>query len=307
MLKNVEGGKGRAAMIIDGVFSGGGIKGFALVGGLQALEEKGFVFKRTAGTSAGSILAALVTAGYTSKQIEKLFLETDMRDLLDRRHGWLQRPITKWLLLYWKLGLYKGDALEAWIAEKLEAKGIVTFYDIPPNSLRIITSDITNGKLVVFPNDLESYGLDLKTFPIARAIRMSCSVPYFFEPVKIKVGHQINVFVDGAVLSNFPMWLFNTDYEQRERPVIGLKLQGDERLTPHEVDNAIEMFTALFKTMTNAHDSRYISKKHIDNIVFIPMNGLSGLDFDLNEKQREKLIQRGRAYTTDFLKHWNYS
>ena len=52
-------------MIIDGVFSGGGIKGFALVGGLQVLEERGFVFQRTAGTSAGSILAALVTAGYT--------------------------------------------------------------------------------------------------------------------------------------------------------------------------------------------------------------------------------------------------
>ena len=79
-------------MIIDGVFSGGGIKGFALVGGLQVLEEPGFVFQRIAGTSAGSILAALVTAGYTSKQIEKFFREMDISDFLDRSRGWLQFP-----------------------------------------------------------------------------------------------------------------------------------------------------------------------------------------------------------------------
>lgn len=293
-------------MIIDGVFSGGGIKGFALVGGLQVLEEQGFVFQRTAGTSAGSILAALVTAGYTSYQIEQFFREMDISDLLDRRRSWLQFPISKWLLLYWKMGLYKGDALEAWISEKLALKGVVTFRDIAPNSLRIITSDITNGHLVVLPNDLRNYGLDPELFPVAKAVRMSCSVPYFFEPVKIRFGYQTNVFVDGAVLSNFPMWLFNNDHGHGERPVIGLKLQGDEGTKPNKVDNAIEMFTAVFKTMTGAHDSRYISKKHVNNIAFIPMKGISPLDFDLNEKEKDQLIQRGRDYTTKFLKGWTY-
>lgn len=293
-------------MIIDGVFSGGGIKGFALVGGLQVLEERGFVFQRTAGTSAGSILAALVIAGYTGKQIEQLFREMDINDFLDRSRGWLQFPISKWLLLYWKLGLYKGDALEAWISEKLALKGIGTFRDLAPNSLRIITSDITNGRLVVLPNDLINYGLDPEMFPVAKAVRMSCSVPYFFEPVKIRVGNRTNVFVDGAVLSNFPMWLFNDDQGHRERPVIGLKLQGGEGVKPHEVDNAVELFTAVFKTVTSAHDSRYISKKHVNNIAFIPMKGISSLDFDLNEKEKEQLIQRGRDYTMKFLKGWTY-
>ncbi|MFJ8256121.1 patatin-like phospholipase family protein [Peribacillus asahii] len=293
-------------MIIDGVFSGGGIKGFGLVGGLQVLEERGYTFQRTAGTSAGSIIAALVVAGYSSKQIEELFRKIDTDDLLDRRRGWSQLPFAKWLLLYWKLGLYKGDALEAWVAEQLKMKGVVTFQDIPPNSLRIITSDITNGRLVVLPNDLSHYGIESQSFSVAKAVRMSCSVPYFFEPVKIKTGNQTNVFVDGGVLSNFPMWLFNTDRGTRERPVIGLKLTGDEVGKAHEVDDPIEMFTALFKTMTNAHDSRYISKKHVNNIAFIPMKGISGLDFKLNEEKKDELIQRGRVYTTQFLKRWSY-
>lgn len=293
-------------MIIDGVFSGGGIKGFALVGGLQVLEDSGFVIQRTAGTSAGSIVAALVTAGYTSYQIEEFFREMHINNLLDRRRGWFQFPISKWLLLYWKLGLYKGDALEGWISEKLASKGVVTFRDIAPNSLRVITSDITNGNLVVLPNDLINYGFDPDMFSVAKAVRMSCSVPYFFEPVKIKVGNQTNVFVDGGVLSNFPMWLFNNERGYRERPVIGLKLQGDEGGKPHEVDNAVEMFTAVFKTMMGAHDSRYIAKEHVNNIAFIPMKGISGLDFELNEKEKDQLIQRGRDYTTKFLKGWSY-
>ena len=50
-------------MIIDGVFSGGGIKGFAMIGALEVLEERGFAIKRSAGTSAGSIIASFIAAG----------------------------------------------------------------------------------------------------------------------------------------------------------------------------------------------------------------------------------------------------
>lgn len=293
-------------MIIDGVFSGGGIKGFAFIGGLQVLEEKGYVFKRVAGTSAGSIIAALVIAGYSSEEIEKLFHDLNIHDFLDRRNGLLKIPFAKWLLLYWKLGLYKGDALENWLKKKLADKNIRTFQDVPKGSLRIIASDISNGKLVVLPDDLLEYGIDPNSFSIAKAVRMSCSVPYFFQPVKIKNGREVTLFVDGGVISNFPMWLFNTDRKTRERPVIGLKLSGAESWEPNEVDNAVEMFTALFKTMMNAHDLRYISKKHVDNIIFIPMNGISGLDFNMNEELKDELIQRGRLYTLNFLKKWNH-
>ncbi|WP_285768886.1 patatin-like phospholipase family protein [Peribacillus sp. SI8-4] len=293
-------------MIIDGVFSGGGIKGYGLVGALQELEDRGFVFHRTAGTSAGSIIAAFVAAGYTGKEMEELFFDIDLSSLLDKRRGLLPVPLAKWLLVYWKLGLYKGDAMESWIAGKLAERGVVTFKDVRPNSLRIITSDITNGKLVVLPDDLPSYGLDPFTFPVAKAVRMSCSIPYFFEPVKIEVGKSTFLFVDGGVLSNFPMWLFNSDHVRKERPVIGLRLSVDEIWKPHEVDNAVELFSALFKTMKDAHDARYISKKHVQNIVFIPMKGISAMDFNLNDEKKMELINRGRKRTKEFLKQWSY-
>ncbi|MCK1991473.1 patatin-like phospholipase family protein [Peribacillus muralis] len=293
-------------MIIDGVFSGGGIKGYGLVGALQELEDKGYVFQRTAGTSAGSIIAAFVAAGYTGKEMEELFFDIDLSSLLDKRRGLLPIPLAKWLLVYWKLGLYKGDAMEAWIAGKLAERGVVTFKDVRPDSLRIITSDITNGKLVVLPDDLPNYGINPVTFPVAKAVRMSCSIPYFFEPVKIDVGKSTILFVDGGVLSNFPMWLFNSDHVRKERPVIGLRLSVDEIWKPHEVDNAVELFSALFKTMKDAHDARYISKKHVQNIVFIPMKGISAMDFNLNDEKKIELINRGKQHTKEFLKQWTY-
>ena len=61
-------------MYIDGVFSGGGIKGYSLIGAYQVLEEKGYVMQRCAGTSAGSIIAAFILAGYTGEEMERIFL-----------------------------------------------------------------------------------------------------------------------------------------------------------------------------------------------------------------------------------------
>ena len=55
--------------------------------------------------------------------------------------------VTKWLFLFWRLGLYKGNELEKWLAQVLAQKGLVTFADLPPQTLRVIASDLTNGRL----------------------------------------------------------------------------------------------------------------------------------------------------------------
>ncbi|MDP4163688.1 MAG: patatin-like phospholipase family protein, partial [Bacillota bacterium] len=180
-------------MEIDGVFSGGGIKGFALIGALAELEERGFTFKRVAGTSAGSIVAALIAAGYTSEEIFDQLCVLDLTKFLDARRMLIPFPFAKWLLVYWRLGLYKGKELENWLEKKLEAKGFKTFSDLPAQALRVIASDLTNGRLVVLPDDLDKYGIDPGSFSIARAIRMSCSIPYFFEPVKLRTMDGVSV------------------------------------------------------------------------------------------------------------------
>lgn len=295
-------------MEIDGVFSGGGVKGIAIIGAIKAIEEKGFKFKRVAGTSAGSIIASLVAAGYSSDEIYKMMDEINLKDFLDPRKTLLPAPFGKWILLYWRLGLYKGNVLEEWIAEKLALKGLRTFADLPPNKLRVIASDLTNGRLVVIPNDLPKYGIPIESFPIAKAIRMSCSIPYFFEPVKIKTMDGSNVVVDGGVLSNFPMWLFDQENVKKVRPVIGIKLtsNGTNHPPKNKINNAIQMFEALFETMKDAHDARYISRKHEKNIIFIPTEGVMSTEFDLSDERKQALFQVGEQSANEFFKKWCY-
>lgn len=290
-------------MLIDGVFSGGGIKGFAYIGAMQVLEEENYRFKRVAGTSAGAILACFIAAGYTADEIEEILDELKLKSLLDPPKPAGTLPILKWLNLYFRMGLYKGKALEKWFYKKLAIKGILTFNDLPRGCLKLIASDLTNGRMVVIPDDLASYGIDWKSFSVAKALRMSCGIPFFFEPIKLKDRKGECLFVDGGILSNFPLWVF--DNGNKQRPIIGLKLSNPrEDMPPQKINNGLNLFEALFSTMKNAHDERYISRKHERNIVFIPVEKYSATQFDLDEETKEALIEIGRKRTSRFLETW---
>ncbi|MBW3113583.1 patatin-like phospholipase family protein [Bacillus sp. MCCB 382] len=293
-------------MDIDGVFSGGGIKGLALIGAYQAIEEKGYTFKRLAGTSAGAVIAAFIAAGYSSRELLDIMDDVDFKKLLDS-NAIIPLPILKWFRIYYRLGLYKGVALENWLEEKLKARGVYTFADLPPHSLRVIASDLSNGRLLVLPDDLEKYGIAKETFPVARAIRMSASLPYFFEPVKLRSLEGVSFMVDGGVLSNFPMWLFDRENVKKIRPVIGVKLSHDIIGKPkRQIKNAIDLYGALFTTMKDAHDSRYISRKLEKNIIFIPTEGVLTTEFELTPERKIELIQYGKSKAESFLQKWHY-
>ncbi|MDE5412265.1 patatin-like phospholipase family protein [Alkalihalobacterium chitinilyticum] len=296
-------------MKIDGVFAGGGVRAFAFIGATQVLEEKGYTFERLAGTSAGALFSALLKAGYTSHELNDMLNELNVAEFMDGRKTILPFKWMKWAQLYFNLGMYKGDALEQWIDEKLAKKGIKTFADVPEGTLKIIASDLSRGQIVVLPDDLPAYGIIPEKFSIARAVRMSSSIPYFFEPVKVyNPSGKKSYIVDGGVLSNFPLWIFMKDINQKiVRPVLGFRLTPDlDEIPPHEIKNGIDMFQSLFETMRKAHDVRYIVKEHAKNIVFIPVTDVKATDFDLSEEKKEALILLGRERTHKFLKKWVY-
>ncbi|WP_078428723.1 patatin-like phospholipase family protein [Alkalihalobacterium alkalinitrilicum] len=296
-------------MKIDGVFAGGGVRAFAFIGATQVLEERGFSFARLSGTSAGALFSALLKAGYTSHEINDLMNELNVAEFMDGRKTLLPFKWMKWIQLYFNLGMYKGDKLEQWISEKLEKKGVKTFADLPEGSLKIIASDLTKGRILVLPDDLPTYGLIPEKFSVARAVRMSSSIPYFFEPVKVyDPSGRKSYIVDGGVLSNFPLWVFMRELNQKlPRPVLGFRLTPNvNEIPPNEIHNAIDMFQSLFETMRKAHDVRYIIEEHAKNIVFIPVEDVKATDFDLSEEKKEALILLGRERTEKFLKKWVY-
>lgn len=294
-------------MNIDLVLSGGGVKAYAYLGVLDAIEERKLTIERTAGTSAGAIVAAFIAAGYRKESIIKMVDTLDEKTFLDEPMISKFVPFSKWFVLYYKMGLYKGAQLEKWIYEQLAKKDIFTFKDLQPGYLKIIVSDISLGKLVVIPDDLERiYKIDPSTFSVAKAIRMSAGFPFFFMPIKLlQNSNQKSLIVDGGLLSNFPIWVFENKEKSSNRPILGVKLSEDiNDIGANRIKNALDMLHALFNTMKVAHDTRYISKSDQHNIIFIPVDHIKATNFSISNKTKEQLIETGKQRATTFLKRW---
>ena len=294
-------------MKIDGVFSGGGVKAYAFMGALQSIEENNLQLERVAGTSAGAIVASFIAASFRTEEINQLLQELDLQQFLDAPQITKVLPFSKWLFLYFQMGIYKGDKFEKWLHTQLAQKGIYTFKDLKSGYLKVVVSDLTLGKLVVIPDDLKRvYDIDPADFLVSKAVRMSAGFPYFFMPVKLSgKNKQKSIIVDGGLLSNFPLWVFENDRGNSKRPVLGVKLSGSiENNNTKKINNALDMFYALFSTMKLAHDARYVSKSKQDNIIFIPIENIDTMNLNITTESKDALINLGKQSADKFLNHW---
>jgi len=302
---------------INAVFEGGGMKGISLVGAIHAAERHGIRFHRLAGTSAGGIVAALLAAGYTAAEMKPIIQATSFDALMQRPRGFRIKWVGSAARLLIRKGLYSGDGLEQWIRKLLAARGVVTFDDLPRHKLKLIASDITNGKLLVLPDDISYYGIAPKELEVARAIRMSISIPFFFDPVQIKGdGFKSRIkglrpqrksafVVDGGLLSNFPLWLFDEQHckacGEEALPAVGFQMVGKNDTEPRIIRGPVSMLQAMIETMMLAHDQRYIEKGDRERTIKIPTLGVRTTQFHLSQQQSEELFHSGVAAAEQFF------
>jgi NTE family protein len=137
---------------------------------------------------------------------------------------------------------------------------------------------------------------------------MSMSIPFFYEPVTIRnvTTNQASFIVDGGLLSNFPVWLFDSDRDVPEWPTFGFKLVEPEEGTPHQIKGPVSLLAALFSTMMEAHDARYIKDEHFTRTIPIPTLGVGTTDFDISREKSEALYQSGREAAEKFFATWDF-
>jgi len=321
---------GQNGKYVDLVLEGGGVKGIALAGAYAVLEERGFEPNNVAGTSAGAITAALIAAGYTADELREIVVSLDFRQFQDE--GWEDRiPFfdrTASLLL--DQGLYEGNRFHDWMQELLAAKGIRTFRDLVleqwadnpkyRSRLQVIASDVTGRRLLVLPRDARLLGIDPDDLEVALAVRMSMSIPIFFEPVRVKhpETERDHIIVDGGMLSNFPVWLFDCETdEEPEWPTFGLLLVEpdpqtpiSERLTKADHDRGvsalIDYVKAMAQTMMEAHDRLYVEQAEFARTIAIPTLGVGTTEFEITRERALALYESGRSATEDFLATWDF-
>ena len=314
---------------VDLVFEGGGVKGIGLVGALAVLEEQGFQPQNMAGASAGAIVAALYAAGYTAAELREIIGALDFNQFTDR--GWEDRlPLGRRTASILKdQGIYEGKIFEGWIRGLLAAKGKRTFRDlVHPDfadearfryRVQVIASDLTEHCLLVLPQDAHRLGVEPDELDIAKAVRMSMSIPIFFEPVQYHnpKTNRDHLIVDGGMLSNFPVWLFDIN-DEPDWPTFGLLLVEEEpraaiadRLPPppprrRGVGVTIEFLKSLVQTMCEAHDRLYLEQADFARTIAVPTLGVSTTDFDLPPDRTDALYHSGRAAAHKFLADWNF-
>ncbi|HKA11992.1 MAG TPA: patatin-like phospholipase family protein [Candidatus Dormibacteraeota bacterium] len=304
---------------LDGVFEGGGVRGIGLVGALSVIEEAGYEFVNLAGTSAGAIVSTLIAAGYKAAEIRAIIDGIDFKRMTDDA-GFGRVPfVGKWIELLLHDGMYRGDYLLNLMRDLLARKGKRTFgdlrmpeFDSEPRyrfKVRVVASDISRGRMAVLPDDIADYGLVPDELEIALAVRMSMSIPFFFRPVKQSNQEGSKSFVvDGGVLSNFPVELFDSTGVP-EWPTFGFRLV--ETLTPpviqHQVTGPISMLRALFETMTEAHDARYIETHKFVRTITIDTHGIPATKFTLTPEDKALLYDSGQQAARDFLSQWDFA
>ncbi|MFC5648659.1 patatin-like phospholipase family protein [Paenibacillus solisilvae] len=296
-------------MKADAVFEGGGVRGIAFIGAIQVLEDSGYQWQRLAGTSAGSVVAALLACGYSAGELMEIMSTLDYSRLLGKT--WIHDlPLVgKALPLLFRSGIYLNTPLEDKLTYWLGQKGVSTFGDLPEGKLKIIASDISSGRMLVLPDDLSRYRISPSQFPIAAAVRMSTTLPYFFQPYRLKtrISREPYYILDGGLLSNYPIWIFDVEGIPRW-PTFGFRLLGEPTEAPfHDIHGPFSMFRAMFQTMLKAHDQRHVDKHARIRTVFIPTGQVTATQFDLSGEDRDFLVQSGQETARKFLEGWDHA
>ena len=302
----------------DLVCEGGGVKGIGLVGAVHELAVAGYHFPRVAGTSSGAIVTCLVAAlqhaGEPLSRLDDIAATIDFRKFQDS--SWIGRvPLVGGVLsLLSADGIYKGDYLEDFVAGVLKDLGVETFGDLRTGeerpahawSLVVTASDLSRRQLVRIPWDLPSYGVHPDDFSVATAVRASAAIPYFFRPLRVSGA----TWVDGGLLSDFPVGLFDRSASQSPRwPTFGVRLTAKTGIPPatHPVHGPIAIGVAALDTLSTGQDAAYINDPcTVRRTVFVPTDDVSSLDFDMGSQRAELLYNNGVQAAREFLAGWDF-
>lgn len=328
----------------DAVFEGGGVKGIAFLGALRCCSDIGIRWKKLAGTSAGAITAALVAADFTIEELENILGQLNFMDFLKEKSSPfifngdpsddLDNPL--WMISNLQItgttGEYSTEPFKKWLQETLASRQFQTFNDIKDKEreLKIIISDISIKQMLVLPDDLitknshqelESQNQllpkidieDNKQFEVSEAVRLSMSIPFFFEPGYL----GDDVIVDGGVLSNFPLWIYDVNPEIGKRPqwpTFGFRLINQQVQQPSLNSNnrkkmdAIKNLLAIIDTMHVASDTYHVRKSEDNRVIELNDNGIQATHFNLSDDEKTELYVDGYNNTKKFfLEKWDWN
>lgn len=325
------------------VFRGGGMKGTAYTGALEVLEEKGLLrqIKRVAGTSAGAITATLVSFNLSFPETHKLIESIDFTQVpqlrSDHRENepeWIPKFIGKEIMkitgdfdavqrLMTKYGWYSSEYFNKWIRKVIsqycEGNADATFSDfrrLGHKDLYVISANVSKLEVSVFSAETTP------DFPVADAVRMSISIPLFFEVMRFngKVVGEGDYYVDGGILMNYPLHIFDHPRFQENNlwyenginwETLGFYLFTNAELVAErkKIESFKDFISHLYESYNISLQIAEIENNPIDRRRSVKINtlGVSSTDFYLTKKDQKflDLVDEGRKATRNYLENYH--
>ena len=231
----------RKPLKIGLALGGGAARGFAHVGVISVLEEAGLRPHMVAGTSAGSLVAAIYATGKTSAQLQQTALAME------------EVAITDWMLPIIGKGVFRGDALGRYVNQLVGGR-LIEQMAIP---LGIVATDLNSGQAVMF-----------RSGDTGTAVRASSAVPAVFVPVRIS-GRE---YVDGGLVSPVPVRFAR---QMGADIVVAVDISS-----PPEANPAGDTLQILLQTFAIMGKSiNHYELKEADVVVRPSLTGLKSADF----------------------------
>lgn len=320
------------------VLEGGGVRGLAYAGVFSVLEQKGIIqqVEKVGGSSAGSIAGMLLCVGYNAAEIDSLMIELPVQKFKDGYGG----LIGKYKRLKTDFGIFKGDAFEKWLQQLVAHKTgnrNLTFEQL--HQLRLKNNMYKN--LFCTGTNLSKQQLEIFSFettpnmPIALAVRISGGVPLYFEPValdnhlhKIKKTDStsfINYYVDGGMLSNYPISMFDTCEGSATNPLfcdkvkfnchtIGIKLerqqqidslnQNNIRIPAYDINKFSEYLAAFSNLLMETLSRKYPGlENEKGRTIYVSQGNISSIIKKTKQQDKLLLYENGVKAANDFFLH----
>ncbi|MBC7867961.1 MAG: patatin-like phospholipase family protein [Gloeobacteraceae cyanobacterium ES-bin-316] len=318
------------------VLEGGGTRGLAYAGVFSVLEEKGILKKieKVAGTSAGSIAGMMISIGYNATEIDSVMKELAIQKFNDGKGG----VLGKYRRFKKDFGIYKGKVFEKWLKELINhktGKPLLTFEELHQLHLQnnfykdfyCTGTNLSKQRLEIFSHR------HTPSMPLALAVRISGGIPLYFEPValdnqlqKIKKSDTtsfVNYYVDGGMLSNYPISIFDTCEDYTDNPLfctdlkfnietIGIKLERPQQIDslrnnsimiPGYEIKKLSQYMAAFSNLLMESLSRKYPRLENEKgrTIYVSQGTISSKIRKTKEQDKLLLYENGVKAANDFL------
>ena len=271
------------------VLCGGGAKGFSQIRILKAIDAAGVPVDFIGGTSIGSIMGALYAVGYDPDMMEKLVREQDWNQVIYDKVPRILMPVEQ--------KMYERQYLATFpiLNKKLKVKSSLVegvYVNLLMSKLMLPASDVHDFNKLSVPyfciaTDVEhACQYEMTSGNLARSVRASMSIPFFFKPVAM----DDKLLIDGGMVNNFPV---RNMKERGADIIIGVDLE-DATIPASQIDNSIGLLESMMN-LSSLEESLY-ARANCDIYIRPNLHGRNMLSFN----DFDSILQFGEDAAQEF-------